>query len=458
MYQGYRPRCSQGYPVLEGYLVVIDQWLLEDRDRPVKQRHTAHRIYSRLVSEHGFSGSESNVRRHVRVAKERLGLSRGKAFLPLSPEVGLEAEVDWGTATVILEGSAVRVKFFCMRSKYSGKHFVSLYPCERQQAFFDGLMKSFNFFGGIFPVLIFDNLTTAVKKVLIGKGRVEQDSFVGFRSYYNFAARFCNPGEGHEKGGVEGLIGYVRRNYLVPLPEGSSLGEINGRLLKECLCYGRHRLSGREETVDELFARERSHLLSVPAHPFANLKVETAKADKYATVVVDKNRYSVPTLYAGRRLRVVLRMDEVEIFDQSRRIAAHPREYGNNKWRLDPDHYLDLLSERPLAFHSARPIRDWKASWPPAMHRLLAHFCLKQGETRGIKDFIEVLTFFRHHPGKEVYAAIEAAFKAGLSGSAGVRHLLLAGSEERPAITPLSSWPTLPPADVSMYGALGDVS
>jgi transposase len=222
-FSGYTARQSQSYPALGPYLVLIDDWLQQDRMQPKKQRHTAHRIYERLVEEQGFAGSEPTVRRYVREAKARLGVNGAAAFVPLEPDVGREAEVDWGTAQATIGGDRQQIKFFCMRSKFSGKHFVRCYPCERQQAFFDAHLHAFEFFGGIFPILIYDNLTSAVRKVLRGRQRDEQTAFVNFRAYHNFEARFCNPGQGHEKGGVEGLVGYARRNYLVPVPEASSV-------------------------------------------------------------------------------------------------------------------------------------------------------------------------------------------------------------------------------------------
>ena len=206
----YSSRSHQPYPVLGPYLEIIDEWLRADPEAPKKQRHTAHRGYERLVEEYGFPGSESTVRHSVRKAKVRLGLKTQTAFIPLEPDIGREAEVDWGSATAVLAGERVNVKFFCMRSKYSGKHVVRCYPCERQQAFFDAHLHAFAFFGGIFAVLIYDNLTTAVRKVLQGKKRIEQEAFIAFRSYDNFEVRFCTPAQGHEKGGVEGGVGYRR--------------------------------------------------------------------------------------------------------------------------------------------------------------------------------------------------------------------------------------------------------
>jgi len=109
----YSCRQRQPYPVLAPYLPIIDNWLEEDKSRPKKQRHTARRIYHRLVREHGFTGCESNVRHYVRGAKVRLGLNVAKAFIPLEPECGREAEVDWGAATAIISGEKMPIKFFC---------------------------------------------------------------------------------------------------------------------------------------------------------------------------------------------------------------------------------------------------------------------------------------------------------------------------------------------------------
>ena len=201
-----------------------------------------------------------------------------------------------------------------MRSKYSGKHFVRAYLCEKQQAFFDGHIHAFSFYGGIFRTLIYDNLTSAVKEVLKGRGRIEQEGFVKFRAYYNFTARFCNVASGHEKGGTEGLVGYARRNYMVPVPEAEDLEGLNDKLLKACFAYGNHKIQGREKRVEELFEEEREALLRVPEHCFSNLQPTDNKVNGYSTVMIDKNHYSVPTAYAGLINLVLLGIDGVEIF------------------------------------------------------------------------------------------------------------------------------------------------
>ena len=452
----YAKRGKQPFPVLGPYLETIDRWLKEDKERPKKQRHTAKRIFDRLRCEHGFSGAETTIRHYVREAKVRIGIGGMKAYLPLDPSVGREAEVDWGSAMAVLGGEEVQLKFFCMRSKYSGKHFVRFYPCERQQAFFDGHMEAFRFFGGIFLVLIYDNLTTAVEKVLRGKARVEREAFGRFHAYYNFTPRFCNPGSGNEKGGVEGLVGFARRNYMVPVPEAESLDELNEKLLADCLSYGSHRIEGREKTVSELFEEERSHLIALPAIGFSNIETLSGKADPYSTVRVDKNRYSVPTHCVGLKVQTIVSVDRVDLYYESKKIGSHARVFGNNKWQLDPDHYLELLQQRPQAFDSARPIKEWRKKWPGSLEGLLKKFQTSQGETHGIKDFISVLMLYRDYGAQDIEAAVELGLEHGISSSAGIKHILL-HSKREPDFAPLCNWPVTPRADVSVYGELGGV-
>lgn len=453
---GYSQRQSQPMPVLGPFQPIIDSWLEQDKENGPKQRHTARRIYTRLVSEHGYEGSESTIRKYVAKAKRQLGLSTKGAAVPLQPELGREAEVDWGTVQVILEGHKIKTKLFCMRSRWSGRPFLRLYHCERQQAFFDGMIRAFAHYGGVFPVLVFDNLTSAVKRILQGKERIEQESFYRFRSWYTFEARFCNPGKGNEKGGVEGLVGFARRNFLVPVPCGEALENLNDMLLNECLAYDAHCIRGKDAPVGELYRREREQLLPLPQDPYSNEESVPAKADKYATVIVDKNRYSVPAFYVGYSLRVIRTVERVDIYHGKKHLASHGRVYGNNKWSLEPDHYLDLLKMRPGAFQDARPIREWKKRWEPELHHLLERFQGSWGDNRGTKEFIDVLLLYRKYPKQDVTQAIRQAVTGGLSSAAGVRHLLEFGHEPAQQFLPLETarWKPLPPADISAYAAL----
>lgn len=449
----YGPRRHQPYPVLGPYLSIIDGWLLDDRKAPKNQRHTAHRVYDRLVAEHGFSGSESTVRHYVREAKIRLGITSQTVYIPLDPDIGQEAEIDWGTAIAILAGTRRKIKYFCMRSKYSGKHFVRCYPCERQQAFFDAHLHAFEFFGGIFPVLIYDNLTVAVRKILRGRTRVEQQAFLEFRSYHSFEARFCNPAQAHEKGGVEGEIGYIRRNYLVPVPEAQNFQELNDQILGRCVQSGAQRISGREQSINELFEQERSQLLSLPSPRFTTTSTLNHKVNKYSTVIVDRNHYSVPTQYVGLTLQVLVDIEWIRFCYRQQEVARHERVFGCDKWQLKPEHYLEILHQRPQAFDTARPIKQWRPQWPVCFEKLLDRLCERQGRNHGIKEFLSVLLLHREHSDDEITAAVELALEVGVISCEGVKHLLChTGPEKR--IEPLREWSSFSAPDISVYTQL----
>lgn len=454
-FSSYSQRTSQPFPILGSrFRDLIEQWLKEDQAAPKKQRHTARRIFNRLVSEHQFSGSESTIRRYVRLAKAHLGIRVSEAFLPLLPEIGLEAEVDWGVAQVYLKEESVRLHYFCMRSKYSGKHFVRFYENEQQQSFFDAHLRAFEFFGGVFQKIIYDNLKTAVQEVVLGKKRKEQEAFKQFRAYYSFEAEFCNPGKGHEKGGVEGLVGFVRRNSMVPIPRGETIEELNEHLLKDCVHYGEHRKAGQEKKVNELFEEEKEKLIDLPEVAYENVKTYEGKVDKYATVWVEKNRYSVPCRYVGFKVTLLIYVEKVEVYYQRKRLARHQRSYQKNEWILEPLHYLELVERRPRAFKSTRVIQQWKEKWPTAMNELLKRFCEYTGERKGVKEFIKVLSLFKEYEESEVLGAVELANQGKISTGEGVKQLLNYLNEKEEKNVPLNNWPTFPPPDLKVYKRL----
>jgi transposase len=453
-YKKYSQREKQCYPVLGKYMKIIDEWLEDDRKQPLKQRHTARRIYHRLVDEHGYEGSERTVREYVRKAKAELGLNGKEVFLILDADCGKEAEVDWGRAYAMISGEKQVIKFFCMRSRYSGKCFVRAYPCERQQAFLDAHIQAFNFFDGIFPTLVYDNLSSAVKKVLKGKKRLEQEAFVRFHSYYNFEPRFCNVGKGHEKGGVEGLVGFARKNFMVPVPDAENYEELNDKLLASCLKYDTHVISGRTECVSELFEKEKEHLIKVPAVPYENLQVSDGKVDKYLTVLVDKNHYSVPCAYAGFKVKVQIRYDKIGIYHNTKQIAEHDRVFGVNKWELEPQHYLKTLQRKPGAFSSCRVIRQWRERWPECLEKLLGRMQENYTQSGAVREFISVLMLYQNNFDEDVEAAVELALENNVKSSDGVKHILLHMKGDK-KIESLPDWPSTMKPDVKIYDELG---
>lgn len=433
----YRRKKSRECPIMGPVSEIVKSWLQADPSRPPKQRHTARRVYSRLVEEYGFKGGESTVRQWVRGCKAQVGGGATLAVIPLDPEVAREAEVDWGTGWVRLAGEERQVKLFCMRSRYSGQSFVRAYPWERQEMFFDGHMHAFAYYQGIFPELVYDNLTSSVKQILRGKGRVEQERFIAFRSYYTFQARYCNPEKGREKGGVEGLIGFARRNFLVPLPEVRDFEELNALLLARCLDHSRRKIQGREEdrTIEERHAAERTRLLPLPERPFDNHKPVAVRISRYQTAQVDRNRYSVPTRYVGRWLWAHVGCEQIVLYSDQQKVAEHPRLFGNSKWQIDPLHYLEVIYERIGAFESARPIRQWRRQWPEQYERLLSYLRRRQGDNKGTREFVRILQLHERYSREQVEQAVTEALEWQAYRYEAVKHFL--ARQENGAMEPV---------------------
>ena len=329
----------------------INQCLKEDQTAPRKQRHTAHRIFERLQEELGFQGSESTVR--YRVGQLRKNFS--DVYIPLSFGMAEASQVDWGTATVIMNGQKTEVQLFCIRLCHSSAPFVVAFPSQREEAFLEGHILAFTYFGGVTFRYIYDNLKTAVKEGF-GRYAKEQESFHRFRAHYAFETSFCNVRAGHEKGLVENLVGWARRNILVPVPEVKDFNEINAIILERCQRYLNHTIRGREASVGELLRQEQTKLLPLPKMDFDPAKLTEHEADHYATVAFDGNRYSVPVELAGETLTVKGYARTVKIYYQGEAVAVHERLYKKGKTSYQLPHYLNLLELRPRAVWNAKPV------------------------------------------------------------------------------------------------------
>ncbi len=267
---GKRSPVFRPAPKLGAYRGLIDEWLEADREAPRKQHHTAKRIWSRLVDEHGAEVAETTVRDYVRQRKRARGWPVGEVFVPQVHAPGVGAEVDWGEAQVDLAGERTKVQLFVMRASFSGAVFCQASLVGSQQAFLELHVEAFEWFGGVFAEIRFDNLSSAVKQVLRGRRRVETDRFVALRSHYLFESQFTTPGiqGAHEKGGVEGEVGRFRRNHLVPVPAVASLAALNRLILAGCERDLGRRVVGRQLTVGEGWASERPQLRPLPGERF----------------------------------------------------------------------------------------------------------------------------------------------------------------------------------------------
>ncbi len=426
-----RPR-----PVLGPFVAIIDEWLAEDQFSPPKQHHTNRRIYHRLVEEKDYTGGESTVRDYVRKHRNR----PRPVFIPLSYEPGVDAQVDFGEAMVIMKGRPLKVQLFVGRLCYSKIPFLVASPNQQQEALFEGHDKAFDFFGGVPRTIWYDRMSQAVKKALPGHRPEEQEAFIAFRSHYLFESRFCNPREAHEKGLVENLVGYARRNYMVPVPEVDSFRELNGLLRQRCLAEAERRLRGETETIGEMWEQEQ--LLSLPAHPYPCCRTVSVRPNRFSMVTFQTNRYSVPVEGDAKSLLLRAFVDRVEITDGIRVVAVHERCYGREQDVLDVFHYLPLLKQRPGAFDHAKPLKMWNR--PAVLDRYLARLRERLPHREATMEFLHVMELCVTHSLNEVAAAVEKATTLGSLGAGTVAYLLRADRTSWEPAAVLVSAPACP--------------
>jgi len=408
------PRIS---PVMDPFKAIIERWLEEDKSQPKKQRHTAHRIYTRLVGEHHFTGGERTVRQYV----SRLRHNFQEMYIPLEFDPGTDAQCDWGEAYVYMADKFIPVQVFCAKLSYSGRPFLMAFPTQRQEAFFEGQYQAFNWYQGIPARVSYDNLTVAVQKVLRGRNREEQQAFVAFRSHHLFESHFAMPRHPQEQGRVESLVGYMRRNYFVPVPRVASFEELNRMLLERLQEDDRRLVAGKEITIGEAWEQEKAKLLPLPRIPYRCCISRPVKANHLSLVNFDNNHYSVPVEYGIAKLTLHAYVWQVEIACGDRVIATHERCYGKGQDVLTVDHYLPLLIQRPGAFPYAKPVRQWKM---PEVYREFLEALSKRGDGKGVREFLQVLVLGRSYGRENLEQAISQALSENRADAERVRQLV----------------------------------
>jgi transposase len=411
-------------PVLERVRGLVDGMLEADLGAPVKQRHTARRIFERLADEHGLAVSYSYVAKYVHRRRPQIAAAARRAaegvagFVPQSKEPGAEAEVDFCDVVVGLAGVLTRCFLFTFRLSQSGKSVHRVFACQAQEAFLEGHVAAFQTLGGVpWRHVRYDNLSPAVVRVLRGRDRTETQRWLTFRAHHRFEAFYCSPGvEGaHEKGGVEGEGGRFRRRWFVPVPRVDSLAELNARLAEIDAAEDARHVAGRAATVGADFALEQPCLLPLPGEAFDCAVTLWPRADRYGRVSVGKCRYSVPAGLIESRVRVRLSANEVTVFDGSRTVATHPRLIAPGAQHLVLDHYLEILLRKPGALPGSTPLAQARAAGVfTAVHEAFwAAARAKHGDSEGTKTLIELLLTHRKLPAAAVIAGMRAALAAG---------------------------------------------
>jgi len=418
---GYQRAEPARKPKIGAFTGIIDEMLETDRRRPRKQRHTAKRIFERLVDEHGFAGGYTIVKDYVREKRVRLK----EVFFPLEQRPGT-SQIDFGTAQVILGSQERQAHIFCMALPYSDAFFLKAYPIEAIEAVQDGHVSAYAFFEGVPPQALYDNMSTAVKRICQHGARELTDGFLALRSHYLFQSQFCHVGRPNEKGVVEGLIGFGRRNFLVPVPQFRDWEELNAYLEAAC----RQRLSlkaaGKDKTIGELLSEEKQRFLPLPQAPFEACRMESRRVTSLSLVRFQTNHYSVPVRYAYREVVLKAFVDRVVICWKNEPMACHPRSYGQDDYHFDPLHYLPLLERKPGALDGGMPFSGWEL---PSGFTLLRRVLESRHGPGGKREYIQVLQLLRDCKISEVHGAIEKAFRYRCLNFEAIKMLVLSGRD-----------------------------
>ena len=446
---GYRRQNPPRRPKLEPFTGVIDRILEDDLGIPRKQRHTAQRIFERLRDEHGFTGQYTIVKDYVREHRRRTQ----EMFVPLSHPAG-HAQCDFGEALVIIGGVERKAHYFVLDLPHSDGCFVKAYPAETTEAFLDGHISAFAFLGRVPQSILYDNTKLAVARPLgktLGDGRRKRTrAFTELQSHYLFDDRFGRPGKGNDKGKVEGMVGYMRRNFLVPVPSFASFEALNAHLEKRCLERMDARIRGQMESIGQRMERDLEALLPLPPVSFDACDQRAGRVSSLSLVRYKTSDYSVPVAYGHRDVLVRGYVDRVVISCGAEVIARHPRSYGRDDFVYDPIHYLPLLEQKTGALDQAEPLQGWDL---PEDFSTLRRLLESRMGRRGKREFVQVLRLLETFSQREVHAAVKDCLRLGALSFDAVKHLVLCRLEGRPPRLDLELYPYLPQVRVSITSA-----
>lgn len=406
-------------PQIDRWKPVLASWVAKDETEPRKQRRTARRMHEQLKEQYKAEVSETSVRRYVAQLK---GKRAREAFVPLEFKPGSMVEVDFGHAEVVLAGERQRLPFIAVRLMCSSVSFVKMFPHAKLEAWLDGISSALSFLGGVPALAMFDNDTALVREILAGGRRLQAPEFLALAAHFGLEARFANPARGNEKGGVEHLVQWAQRNLFSPVPEATTLSELNARLVQQCLRDTQRRRKGGR-LVSELWDEEQPHLARLPAVPFSACRRRFARVDKTLLVTYEGVRYSVPAAYAQKVLTLRVFWDRVEIADQERTVAVHARRSSGDPPSLQLEHYLPVLERKPRAVEHAAVI----AHGTPEIARYRDGFLATRPEA--VRELVAILDLCQEVGLAELNAALEVASRHHAYDLESVRAVLAVRAE-----------------------------
>lgn len=345
-----------GIVITEEVVSFIKKCFAEDDEHDhSKQKHTAKRIYTRLVEENNFQGSYSSVKVKVRELRKK----SKEVFIPLSFNPGEAAQIDFGSAYIFLNQKQIKIKYFCMRLCFSAQIYVKAYLAEKEECFLDGLVSAFKYFKGVPNIILFDNAKVAVKEGYGAHVTKLSSGYDALKAHYSFDTKFCNPRSGNEKGLVENLVGLIRRNTMVPMPRVETLDELNLKLEKSCDTYLSHKINGEQLSVGDKFLIESKALLPLPAYHYDLSKKIYSIVSNFSTVNFETNKYSVPCEFVGKEILLKIDHSNIYVSFKGKTITKHQRSFKKNQKFYKIKHYVKALERKPRSILNARPVKNF---------------------------------------------------------------------------------------------------
>ena len=437
---GYRRTSARRRPKLDGFTDIIDGYIEGDKLVPRKQRHTSKRIFERLRDEHGFTGGYTIIKDYVRGHHQR----HREVFVPLSHDPG-HGQADFGEAQVIIDGVQQKAHFFVLDLPHSDACYVRAYPRAVTEAWLDGHNHAFTFFGAVPLSIVYDNDRCLVARIMPDGKRNRTEAFSGFLSHYLIKDRYGRPGKGNDKGKVEGMVGYTRRNFMVPIPSFPSFEALNIYLEEQCLKRQQDTVQGSKVSIGDRLKTDLAAMQDLPATPFDACHKQAGRVSSQSLVRYKSNDYSVPVAYAHRDVWIRGYVDEVVIGCGTETVSRHIRSYDREDMIFNPLHYLPLIERKIASFDQAAPLVGWDLPDElTKLHRLLEARMGKAGK----REYVQVLRLLDTVDMETLAAATRDALRLGAIGFDAIKHLVLCRIDCRPAKLDLDIYPYLPKATV----------
>ena len=442
---GYQRSAPIKRPKLDGFTDQIDQWLTDDKKRSRKQRHTARRIFDRLRAECSFTGGYTIVKDYVRLKKR----GSKEMFVPLSHPPG-HAQADFGEALVVIGGVEQKAYFFALDLPHSDACYVRAYRAANTEAWLDGHVHAFGFFGAVPQSILYDNDRCLVARIMPDKTRKRTQRFSAMLSHYVIDDRYGRPGKGNDKGKVEGLVGYARRNFMVPMPRFASWDAFNDYLEEQCVQRQGDILRSHKTSIGERLEADLSAMQALPAAPFEACDLQSGQVTSTSVVRYRGNDYSVPVAYGHREVWIKGFVDRIVIGCAAEVIANHPRSYDTGDMVFNPVHYLSLIERKIMAFDQAAPLQGWEL--PDAFKTIQRLLEARQGKA-GKREYVQVLRLLERFEMEVLHRALKDALRMGAVSFDAIKHLVLCRVEHRPPRLDLDIYPFLPRTNVATTSA-----